>query len=861
MGTVTVEVATIDTTDSITDGSLTAELMAVTSSIEFDSTVSEVTIQHNNSVVTITGPGGASSVTVDENSSATLVINVTPSLPVNRALDVNLSYMDVISGTTEMRTITVPAGGISQSFQVFVGDDDIAAQSTRTSRVSLAPGDYVVRTTSSVAINVLDDDVATVSISSVKDRVTEGDTIVFTITRDLATAQATSINLMLTHNGDFFSPAMDPLNLVNPINPASINLNLTGRYKIDGKVYYYLDSNPNNSADVQDQINHNLLDALLNGGDDTGNTQSTGHNGSDDARSVIIDGYALVLPTITEIRAFFDNNGIPDGWEDGNGASYWSATTTMLEQHNIIILAGTFIGIPSAADTADFHVFFQVLTAQRTIAVDLPAGQMDVMVEVATIDTDDSITDGSLTAELMTVTSSIKLGSTVTSEVEIQHNNLMVTITAPDGGSLIFVDEGSDVDLVINVEPPVPDDRSLDVNLSYMDAISGTMEMRTITVPAGSTSQSFQVFVGDDDIAAQSTRISNVSLAPGGYSMGNPSSVDINVLNDDPALVSIFAVRDRVDEGTTALFTVQVSNEIAVSFTVTINLAITEGDFEINSGTGNTDVVIVAGTTTALLTVMTIDDAVQEVDGSLTAIINPLNLPESISGVQPEINITQSSVTVTILDDDLSVRITTLDNKASTTISESDNVRLSLILSATINRTLQVNLNSVGDSGLLGVPSFVNVPDDTTTHNFTVFVIDDTIVAQPERNIAISVAAGVGYTALTVPVTVNVIDDDTATVTISPVRTPITAGEDAEFEVILGLGLVETAVDVDIGINVKFGGNFIRNEDRGLTTVTVSAGQTSTLLIVQTMENTEREENSSLVATLRAVSHSALEDW
>ena len=252
-----------------------------------------------------------------------MVINVEPSVPDDRALDVNLSYMDVISGTTEMRTITVPAGSTSQSFQIFVGDDDIAAQPTREFRVSLEQGDgYVMGAPSFVAINVLDDDVATVSISSVKDRVTEGDTIVFTVTLDLATAQATSINLTLdqassisltlTHNGDFFSPRMDTLNLTSD---EGINLNLTGRHKIDGKLYYYLDSNPNNFADDQDSIDHNLLDDLLNGGEDTvDTTYLNGHNGSDDERSVIIDGYALVLPTAQETQAFFRTNGVPDGW-------------------------------------------------------------------------------------------------------------------------------------------------------------------------------------------------------------------------------------------------------------------------------------------------------------------------------------------------------------------------------------------------------------------------------------------------------------------------------------------------------------------------------------------------------------------
>ena len=500
MRTTMVAVATIDTDDSITDGLLIAELIAVTSPIELGSTVSEVAIQHNNSVVTITGPGGA----VDENSSATLVINVEPPVPDGRSLDVNLSYIDAISGTTEMRTITVPAGSTSQSFQIFVGDDDIAAQPTREFRVSLEQGDgYGRGDPSSVGINVLNDDVATVSISPVTDQVTEGDTIVFTVTLDLATAQATSISLTLTHNGDFFSPVTDQLILGEH---AGVNLNLTGRHKRDGKVYYYLDSNPNNSADGQDSINHNLLDDLLNNGDDTGNTQPTGHNGSDDERSVIIDGYALVLPTAQEMQAFFANNGVPDGWY--SAGPYWSATFEGTGQHRIVgLVNGSFRINTPAEDTADFHVFFQVLTAQRTIAVDFPAEQLPmgtVTVEVATIDTDDSITDGSLTAELMAVTSSIELGSTV-SEVTIQHNNSVVTVTGLNGVSPVTVDENSSATLVINVTPPLPVNRALDVNLSYMDVISGTTEMRTITVPAGGMSQSFQVFVGDDDIAAQST--------------------------------------------------------------------------------------------------------------------------------------------------------------------------------------------------------------------------------------------------------------------------------------------------------------------------------------------------------------------
>ena len=1008
-------------------------------------------------------------------------------------LTVNLRYtadVGALTGeltsdnTQEMSTmITVATNTTTRhTFKVRVIDDEIAAEGTRTANILLQqPGvGYTVSDTdNTVEIAVVDDDIATVSISPLRGRVIEGDTIVFTITRDLAIDQASSITLTLTHNGDFFSPAMDTLDFDEH---EGINLNLAHRHQRNGKVYYYLDRDDDSIPPHNDQVSHTLLDNLLNNGDHTENTQLTGHDGSDDERSVIIDDYALVLPTVTEILAFFANNGVPDGWN--NRGPYWSAELRENQRHSLITIRSG-INTASARDNAEFHVFFQVLTAQRTIIVNLPAEPMGtVTVEVKTIDTDDSITDGSLIAELIAVTSPIELGSTV-SEVVILHNNSVVTITGPTGLSSVTVDENSSATLAINVGPSVPNHRSLDVNLSYIDLISGTMEMRTIEVPAGSTSYEFPFPVGDDDIAAQSTRFFNVLLEPGDYVVGTPSSVAVSVLNDDdavvsilppvggpitegneavfevqvsneiatslivtidlatvgdfgisqgstnvvinagtttalltvitdddetgeaygsltatvvpplrprmqvsgvqptisttnssamatildndldlvvsittldntisesdevislrlmlsaainrslrvdlsyagdteilgmdspfvvevpagmtthpftvpiindriaaqstrvfnvtvesglgygvrdpssveisvlngdPAVVSVFAVSDIVDEGTTALFTVQVSNEIATSLAVTINLT-TIGNFGISPGSIN--LVINAGTTTALLTAgRTINDETEEAYGSLIATIDsPLALPESVSGVKPTISTTNSSATVTILDDDLdlSVRITTLDDNASTTVSESDEViSLRLILSATINRPLRVNLSRDTEISGIDLPSFVDVPADTTTHNFTVFVIDDTIVAQPERNIDISVATGVGYTALTVPVTVNVIDDDTATVTISPSASGmITAGENAEFDVVLGL---MTAVDVEIGIDVGFGGVFIT--DRGRTTVTVSEGQTSVLLTVQTMENTGIAENSSLVATLRAIPHRALE--
>ena len=536
-----------------------------------------------------------------------------------------------------------------------------------------------------------------------------------------------------------------------------IDLNLTNPNTRNGKVYYYLDQD---FANLGDRVTHTELDNLLNGGADTINTQPGGHDGSDDERSVIIDGYALVLPTVTEIQAFLAAGNEPlGGWQDR--LPYWAAglaiddaDNTRMNVHERVLFY--FVDTSDSRHGQIFqtedsnsrtYAFFQVLTAQRTISVILPADQLSMRtttVEVATIDTTDSITDGLLIAELMAVTGSlIEFDSTV-SEVAIQHNNSMVTITGPGGLSPVIVDENSSATLVINVTPPLPDDRALNVNLSYTDVISGTTEMRTITVPAGSMSYEFPFSVGDDEIAAQTTRTFNVSLAPGGYDRGSPSSVEINVLNDDLAEVSISAVNDPVDEGAFAQFEVQVDKEIAVSLTVAIGLITTREGSEISRS--STDVVITADKTTALLTVDAMDD-IAEVDSFLTASIDSLPLPESISGVKPTISTDNSSATVTILDNDAPLSITA--EPASVDLAVGDSAQINVSVNRIEGNTpVTINIDATGG---LSVPSSLTLATRDEVGVATITAIHNPGTQQNVRFMATSYTATIVQVNITTP--------------------------------------------------------------------------------------------------------------
>ena len=638
----------------------------------------------------------------------------------------------------------------------------------------------ILSATSSAQIS--GNDIATVSISAVSNTVTEGDTIVFTITRDLAIDQASSITLTLTHNGDFFSPVTDQLILGEH---AGVNLNLTNPHRRNGKVYYYLN---HNTGPGNDRITHDLLDNLLNDGNDTINTQPGGHDGSDDERSVIIGDYALVLPTGIEIQDFLaaGNNELPNGWVDN--AFYWAAGLaidgdghTVMDRHErVAFLFDLNDPAHGQIDTNAFDnnlgfVFFQVLTAQRTTVVDFPASQtsMDtVMVEVPTIDTVDAIADGSLIAELIIEQddSPIELGSTVTSEVVILHNNFVVTVTGIDGGSSVTAAENSSVTLVIHVEPPLPANRALNVNLSYEDDFRLLVdELSSVTVPAGMTTHQFTVSIKNDTIVAQPDRNIDISVATGAGYRASADRVRIIVTDDDTAVVSISPVSNVITEGEDAVFELML--DIVTAGPAAVRVEFT-GDDEFFSAMDMSSVVVTftADEKSTRVAIQTIINHSLFMDGSLIATLT------DVTDSPLRISSTQRSATITILDDTPVIGVTTLDGGSFIRVLESTGrVTLQLNIDPTFNQASDVNILYSGDPGALtgdfssgpvNTSNVVRVPANAATHAFVVEVKDDQI-AEFIRRVDVSVTAGSNYVEASSSVEIAVEDDDIATVSIS----------------------------------------------------------------------------------------------
>ena len=116
---------------------------------------------------------------------------------------------------------------------------------------------------------------------------------------------------------------------------SGIRLNLIQKVTAaNGKVYYHVDLNGSNTVDGPDYTDHNALDTLFNGGaDTTGATNPTA--GQDTERSVIVNGYTLVLPTRAEFLASLSTTtawGTAYGWL-GTNFNYMTADLASAGYH------------------------------------------------------------------------------------------------------------------------------------------------------------------------------------------------------------------------------------------------------------------------------------------------------------------------------------------------------------------------------------------------------------------------------------------------------------------------------------------------------------------------------------------------
>ncbi|PQA85063.1 hypothetical protein C5F52_03465 [Limnohabitans sp. TS-CS-82] len=150
---------------------------------------------------------------------------------------------------------------------------------------------------------------------------------------------------------------------------SGLNLNLINKVTgSDGKVYYFVDTSGDGTSSYLDAVSHDQLDTLFNAGSDTTGL-SAATVGVDTERSVIVNGYTLVLPNLAELTSTTITWPASPTWT--NIYRYWTSTLTTAGYHNTVghNRSGTYSDIDTVAGGQVFVV--QVLVPVAPVVLDL----------------------------------------------------------------------------------------------------------------------------------------------------------------------------------------------------------------------------------------------------------------------------------------------------------------------------------------------------------------------------------------------------------------------------------------------------------------------------------------------------------
>ena len=182
------------------------------------------------------------------------------------------------------------------------------------------------------------------------------------------------------------------------------------------------------------------------------------------------------------------------------------------------------------------------------------------------------------------------------------------------------VTEGGDAVFTVTASPAPASALSVTVTVATAGEFGVTAGTRTVPIPT-TGSATLTLATANDDADEPDGSVSVTVAAGEGYTVGDPASGSVSIADDDlpPPVVSIAATAASVTEGGAAAFTLTADRAPDADLTVTLSVAETGGgDHVAAADEGPATATIAKGATEAAFSVATVDDDVDEPDGSVT---------------------------------------------------------------------------------------------------------------------------------------------------------------------------------------------------------------------------------------------------
>ena len=353
-------------------------------------------------------------------------------------------------------------------------------------------------------------------------------------------------------------------------------------------------------------------------------------------------------------------------------------------------------------------------------------------------------------------------------------------LTIAEGGSqsyTIVLDTEPAADVTVTIQVPVDADMAVDQTALTFTADNWNAP-QTIKVTAAQ----------DDDAVADDPGTITHTVSGGDYEGVTAAAVEVTIVEDDTAGVTISTDALEVTEGGSQSYTIVLDTEPAADVTVTIQVPV-DADMAVDQ----TALTFTADNWNAPQTVTVSatqdDDAVAD---------DPRTITHAVSGGDYE-GVTAAAVEVTIVEDD-TPRVSV--SETALTITEGNTGSYTIVLdtepAADVTVTIQVPVDAdmaVDQTALTFTADNWNAPQTVTVSATQ----DDDAVADDPRTITHAVSGGdyEGVTAAAVEVTI--VEDDTPRVSVSETALTITEGNTGSYTIVLD---TEPAADVTVTIQV-----------------------------------------------------------
>ncbi len=599
----------------------------------------------------------------------------------------------------------------------------------------------------------------------------------------------------------------------------------------------------------------------------------------DESLITIDDGFTWIL---SDLAALTDSSGtytltvLADGINDeaGNTVAQNSVDVwTFNSQAPTLTTVGTFTG---AIKNTPFTITYEDL-ADAANEADADGG--DIIFKIS------AVTTGTLTKNDIAVTPGVTTISEGEELVWTPANNALgtlnaFTIVANDG----FDDSATPVQVKVTVEKPtvslviVDDegaedgsdtltyivsrngatDQALTVNLT----ISGTAKNgtdytkinSTVVIAAGEESATITITPTDDSVAEVTQTVTIALRSSSAYTIDANDSTGTGTIEDNEPVVTITANDDTATEAglTTGQFTVTLSNAIDQDLTVFYTVADTAtANFDYVKLTGS--VVILAGETTATITVTPKQDAKIESDETVTVTLKN-NAAYTIDG--------NDAATVTIEDDEPTVSIEATDADASE--DGLATATFTFTLSNAVDQDTKIFFRATGTArngtDYERIGSFVIIAAGDTTATVTITPRQD-LTAEELETITLTLRSSRNY-ALDE-------DDSEATATLADNEPAVSIEaidneadeeglETAQFEFTRSGG--DHTLALRVFFKVTGTATNGTDYDKLSSFIDIPAGEDSVILTVTPKQDTKFEQDETIIVTLTSKTTYTIDD-